>query len=191
MNPFVTIGALLITPVGFALRGRRAGIEASIGNRPELSSTTDAAITLTSTSFRPDGPIPLRHAANLVGDNVSPQLAWTRPPVQTKALLVTMEDIDVPGKVPVIHLAALLDPTLRAVAEGELNRRKTAPGVRLLDARGYQGPLSLPGHGEHHYIFNLFALDESFSQGSLQRVVESAATHVIAHGQLTGTFRLS
>jgi phosphatidylethanolamine-binding protein (PEBP) family uncharacterized protein len=189
VNPLVTIVQMLITPVGIALRGRRAGIERSIANRPELAPTGTSTITLTSTSFRPDGEIPLRHAGRWYGDNVSPQLAWTRPPVRTKALLVVVEDIDVPMKDPIIHLAALLDPTLRTVSEGELNRRKTAPGVRLLDPRGYQGPAALPGHGEHHYVFHLFALDQLPAGDTLSRTIESSAGHVIAHGELTGTFR--
>ena len=53
---------------------------------------------------------PLRHAGVWYGDNVSPQLAWTRPPVSTKALLVVAEDVDAPTKEPIIHLAAVLDP---------------------------------------------------------------------------------
>lgn len=189
MNPLATIAAMLITPVGIALRGRRAGIERSIANRPQLVPTSESAIKLTSTSFRPDGEFPRRHAGRWYGDNVSPQLAWTRPPVRTKSLLVVIEDVDVPMKDPLIHLAALLDPTLRTVSEGELNRRKTAPGVKLLDPRGYQGPAALPGHGEHHYVFHLFALDKVPSGDTLTRAIESAAGHVISRGELTGTFR--
>ncbi len=189
MNPLMRIVTMLLTPVGIALRGRRAGAEQSIALRPELTPTGTTAVKLTSTSFRPDGELPLRHAGPLFGDNVSPQLAWTRPPVSTKSLLVVVEDLDVPSKDPHIHLAALLDPTLRTVSEGELNRRKTAPGVRLLDPRGYQGPSALPGHGDHHYVFHLFALDKVPSGDTLSRAVESAAGHVIAHGELTGTAR--
>ena len=189
MNPLATIAAMLITPVGIALRGRRAGIERSIANRPQLEPTTESEINLTSTSFRPDGEFPLRHAGRWYGDNVSPQLAWTRPPVRTKSLLVVIEDVDVPLKEPLIHLAALLDPTLRTVSEGELNRRKTAPGVKLLDPRGYQGPAALPGHGEHRYVFHLFALDKVPTGDTLTRAIDSAAGHVISRGELTGTFR--
>ena len=189
MNPLATLVAAVITPVGVALRGRRAGSEHSVARRSELAGTEWSAITLTSTSFRPDGEIPLRHAGRWFGDNISPQLAWTRPPVRTKALLIVAEDIDAPSKDPIIHVAALLDPTLRTVSENELNRRKTAPGVKLLDARGYQGPRALPGHGDHHYVFHLFALDKVPSGETLSRAIESASGHVIAHGELTGTFR--
>jgi len=189
MNPIATITTLLIKPVGIALRGRRAGAEHSITRRRELTSSDAATIKLTSTSFRPDGELPVRHAGRWYGDNVSPQLAWTRPPERTKSLFVVVEDIDVPLKDPFIHLAALLDPTLRTVSEGELNRRSPAPGVKLLDPRGYMGPAALPGHGEHHYVFHLFALDAVPTGDTLSRVIESADGHVIAHGELTGTFR--
>jgi phosphatidylethanolamine-binding protein (PEBP) family uncharacterized protein len=189
INPLRPLGRLLVTPIGLALRGWRAGEQRSITRRPELVQKGDAAVTLTSTSFRPDGPIPLRHAAKGVGDNVSPQLAWTRPPVATRAILLVMEDLDAPTKDPILHLAVVLDPTLRTVSEGELNRRKEAPGVRVIGGRAYQGPRALPGHGDHGYDFHLFALDAVPEGDTLSAVIESSAGHVIAHGVLTGTFR--
>ncbi len=189
MNPLMPIAHVLLTPVGLALRGRRPGLEHSIATRPELAPTRPATISLTSTSFRPDGNLSLRHAGRWYGDNVSPQLAWTRPPVQTSALLLALEDVDAPTKDPIIHVAALLDPTLRTVSEGELNRQHTAPGVALLDPRGYRGPAALPGHGEHRYVFHLFALDVRPQGDTLNKVIQSSQRHVIAHGQLTGTFR--
>ena len=189
INPLRPVARLLMTPVGILLRGRRGGEERSITRRPELVQKGAAKVTLTSTSFRPDGPLPLRHAGRGVGDNVSPQLAWTRPPVATRAILLVMEDVDAPTKDPILHLAAVLDPTLRTVSEGELNRRKEAPGVRILGGRAYQGPRALPGHGEHNYDFHLFALDAPPEGDSLSAVVESSKGHVIAHGVLTGTFR--
>ncbi len=190
MNPLLPVGRLLLTPVGLALRGRRAGEDRSIARRPELVQTGSARVTLTSTSFRAGGPIPSRHLAKGAGgDNVSPQLAWTRPPVATKAILVVMEDTDAPTKEPPIHVAVVLDPTLRTVSEGELNRRKEAPGVRVLGGRSYSGPHGLPGHGEHRYDVHLFALDIVPPGDSLAAVIEASAKHVIAHGVLTGTFR--
>lgn len=189
MNPIMPIAHVLLTPVGLALRGRRPGLEHSIATRPELAAVAMSTISLTSTSFRPDGQLGLRHAGRWYGDNVSPQLAWTRPPVRTEALLLVVEDIDSPTKDPIIHLAALLDPALRTVSEGELNRQRTAPGVTLLDPRGYRGPAALPGHGEHRYVFHLYALDTRPEGDTLPKVLESSARHVIAHGQLTGTFR--
>ncbi|HET7724999.1 MAG TPA: YbhB/YbcL family Raf kinase inhibitor-like protein [Propionibacteriaceae bacterium] len=189
MNPIMPIAHVLLTPVGLALRGRRPGLEHSIATRPELTTLAMSTISLTSTSFRPDGQLGLRHAGRWYGDNVSPQLAWTRPPVRTKALLLVVEDVDSPTKDPIIHLAALLDAQLRTVSEGELNRQKTAPGVTLLDPRGYRGPAALPGHGEHRYVFHLFALDTWPEGDTLAKVIGSSASHVIAHGQLTGTFR--
>ncbi len=189
INPLRPLGRLLVTPIGLALRGRRAGEERSITRRSELVQKGDSSVTLTSTSFRPGGPIPLRHAGKGVGDNVSPQLAWTRPPVSTRAILLVMEDLDAPTKDPILHLAAVLDPSLRTVSEGELNRRKEAPGVRIVGGRAYQGPRALPGHGDHGYDFHLFALDAAPEGDTLSAVLDSSAGHVIAHGVLTGTFR--
>jgi phosphatidylethanolamine-binding protein (PEBP) family uncharacterized protein len=189
MNLIMPIAHVLLTPVGLVLRGRRTGLEHSIATRPELTPTGSSTLSLTSTSFRPDGKLGLRHAGRWYGDNVSPQLAWTRPPVQTAALLLVVEDVDAPTKDPIIHLAALLDPALRTVSEGELNRSRTAPGVTLLDPRGYRGPAALPGHGEHRYVFHPYALDTQPSGDTLGTVIESSKGHVIAHGQVTGTFR--
>jgi len=38
-------------------------------------------------------------------------------------------------------------------------------------------------------VFHLFALDKVPSGETLSRAIESASGHVIAHGELTGTFR--
>lgn len=189
INLLRPIGRLLATPIGLALRGRRAGAERSLSRRPELQPVTDVTVTVTSTSFRPDGEIPLRHAGRGQGDNVSPQLAWTRPPVATRSILLIVEDIDAPTKEAMLHLVAVLDPTLRTVSEGELDRRTEAPGVHIVGGRAYQGPRALPGHGVHTYNFHLFALDVVTASTSLAEVLESAAGHVVAHGVLTGTFK--
>ena len=53
MNPLATIVAILIRPVGIALRGRRAGVERSIARRSELTQT-EWAICLLYTSDAAD-----------------------------------------------------------------------------------------------------------------------------------------
>ena len=58
---------------------------------------------------------------------------------------------------------------------------------------GYRGPRPIPGHGPHHYAFQLFALDtriELPAGSDPATVVNAMAGHVIARAHLTGTYEL-
>jgi phosphatidylethanolamine-binding protein (PEBP) family uncharacterized protein len=59
--------------------------------------------------------------------------------------------------------------------------------------KGCTGPSPIAGHGPHHYVFQLFALDsrvELPANGSPTAVVATLTAHVIARALLTGTYEL-
>jgi len=72
-------------------------------------------------------------------------------------------------------------------------RRHRSPSARRRWGKtGYLGPAPIRGHGPHRYIFQLFALDKTVDLAR-HRVDEKASLkaisgHVIARGQLTGTY---
>lgn len=148
----------MVTPLGFVLRSKRADEHMSVQHAPQLS--TDVKITVTSTSFAHGTPIPDVHAGHGRGENVSPALSWSKVPSNTKQLLVIMEDIDVPMKQPILHVIALLNPTLTQLDEGDPNEgSQRAHFVPSRHGRvGYFGLRALPGHGIHRYWFHVYAL---------------------------------
>ncbi|TBN57543.1 YbhB/YbcL family Raf kinase inhibitor-like protein [Glaciihabitans arcticus] len=141
------------------------------------------SITLTSPDFEPGGVIPRAHAAEGVGANTSPELAWTGVPAQTAALLVVMEDPTVPLPRPILHVAAVIAPILDRIPLGMLDH--DSPGITLLDGSikglGYSGPRPIVDHGPHDYVFQIFALDR------VPVSLRDPGT-VLGRGRLTGTF---
>jgi phosphatidylethanolamine-binding protein (PEBP) family uncharacterized protein len=189
----MTVLGTVLAPLGWALRGRRAGEEHSVRRAPEL--TAPRSMVVTSTAFAAGGTIPDRHCALDLGPNVSPELSWTGVPLEARQLLLVIEDIDVPSGRPGIHTAALFAPTITGFAEGTLTPDN--PDVRYVPTRfgrtGYSGPRPFPGHGVHHYGFHLYALDMVVPPqpplGEFAEVPPLVAGHVLASGFLEGVKR--
>jgi len=83
-------------------------------------------------------------------------------PSGTVALVLLLDDVDVPLRTPLFHNGAVLVPKLAGLAEGGFVAG--TPGVRniptLLSKDGYAGPRPIPGHGSHRYRFHVLALDD-------------------------------
>jgi hypothetical protein len=185
-----------ISFLGRATRSWRAGEEKLILRRPEFAALP-GTIEVTSTAFADGGPIPACYTVS--GENLSPPLAWRNLPAGTRELALMVEDYDVPLPLPITHLLVYgLLPAGRGLAEDALPSANS-PGfdaVPLLgkNARGklrYDGPGALPGHGPHHYVFEVFALDcwLSFDRAPNKAdMIAAMKGHVLATGRLTGTF---
>jgi phosphatidylethanolamine-binding protein (PEBP) family uncharacterized protein len=185
--------------LGRLLINRRAGDTHAAWNLPNLDGPE--ALTLTSRDFSDGGSLPREHCAKHIGGkDLSPHLAWTPPPTGTAQLLLVVEDIDVPMTKPAVHCIALVDPAAGQLEPGALAARQPGPGVRVLRStigRGYHGPAPVKGHGPHHYIFQLFALESPLRSSSdatppdraRPRALLSAVTPpVLGRARLTGVF---
>ena len=188
-----------MTLLGRLLHNRRAGDAHTAWNLPNLDGPE--LLTLTSRNFGDGDAIPLAHCLkNIGGDNLSPHLAWTPPPAGTAQLLLVVEDIDVPIGKPAVHCLALIDPATAHLEPGALARKQPGPGVRVLRStigRGYQGPGPIKGHGPHHYVFQLFALESplggSPDTAAPDRVrpralLPAVTAPVLGRGRLTGVY---
>ena len=196
----MSLAELLVTPLGWLLRGKRSDPQRSVRFAPELAG--QGILTVTSPSFEPGATIPKRHCAGVRDGNVSPALQWSGVPASRRQLLLILEDTDAPFTAPIIHMIALLDPdtdAAGAASTGGIEEGALTPGnlaVHYIPAfRGwvaYQGPRPLPGHGAHHYGFHLFALDralDSHDFAGLQQLLPGVAGHVLGAGVLVGTRR--
>jgi phosphatidylethanolamine-binding protein (PEBP) family uncharacterized protein len=146
--------------LGTLLKHKRAGETGLAWNQPNLAGPP--TIALTSADFVHGGELALAQAGRRAGGgNVSPALAWTGTPGGTAQLLLVVQDVDSPTGTPFVHCVALLDPELTALPAGGLSADGPAGGVRVLRSgmgRGYLGPEPIKGHGQHLYVFQLFAL---------------------------------
>ena len=182
---------ILVTPLGWLLRRKRAGEQSAYKYYSQFSTPT--LFQLSSPAFPDGGEIPNKHAGEGRGENLSPELRWAAPPEGTKQLLLVMEDIDVPLAKPILHLIALFEPTERKLSEGALgpeNKKiKFIPGRK--GRLGYHGPRALPGHGKHRYWFHLYALDQVIpingDYSNFEEILPLVDGHVIGRAHLEGT----
>jgi Raf kinase inhibitor-like YbhB/YbcL family protein len=183
-------------PLGRALRNRRAGHDKLVWARPELEAPE--SFSLTSPAFGHEAPIPERHRGRLFGANISPALAWTPPPAGTVELLLIAQDPDVPTSKPATHaLTAGIDPALPGIPENGLVQPSPVAGLRHgkgpLGRLGWAGPMPVPSHGPHSYVFQLYALDYRPAlpaKFTLADAVHAMAGHVIARARLDGTYEI-
>lgn len=171
--------------IGHLLANRRADRSLSVWE----TLRSEDGIVLSSADFADGGPIPRRHADRGVGGNISPALAWSGVPVNADHLVFVMEDVDVPFERPLIHVMAILPPDATALPEGAL--AADSADVQLLKGffrRGYRGPRPIPGHGEHHYRFMLFAVEGDIDTTDRRTAIESMRGKVVGRGMLVGTY---
>jgi phosphatidylethanolamine-binding protein (PEBP) family uncharacterized protein len=177
--------------LGRLLRGVRAGAQRSPLGRPGFDAPD--SIVVTSTAFGAGAAMPPSSAGKGAGENISPPLRWSGLPPETRQVVLIIDDIDVPLPRPLLHTIAVIDPGVDDVAAGALQPGST--GMRFIKADlghfGYAGPRPIPGHGPHHYRFQVFAIDEPIPDGvtTAKALMSCMAGRVLARGELTGTYQ--
>ena len=145
-------------------------------------------LRVTSPAIPADGRIDPRQSAH--GANLSPPLRWT-PVAGAKTYAITMDDPDAPGTRPFVHWLMWSIPAgVTALAEGASGSFSGAvQGENDNGQRGYFGPA--PPSGIHHYRLRVFALDGALTLApgaGGEALARAMAGHVIAQGELDGTF---
>jgi Raf kinase inhibitor-like YbhB/YbcL family protein len=132
-----------------------------------MQANAQGAFTISSSSFKDGERLATKNAGNnkanpnCVGDNVSPPLAWTNPPADTKSFALLMFDPE--GRPPggVSHFVFYGIPaSVTGFAEGEISKPsdKYVGGLGTAKLSTYTGPCT-PAGAPHHYIFTLIATD--------------------------------
>ena len=148
-------------------------------------------ISLTSSAFEDDGPIPPRYTCD--GEGPSPPLAWNDPPSGTLSFALIVDDPDAPRgtfthwvlfNLPAGARALSEDvPGIERLPDGSVQGRNDFPGT------GWGGPC--PPSGTHRYRFFIYALDATLDLppvASKQQVLDAMEGRVLAEGRLTGTY---
>jgi Raf kinase inhibitor-like YbhB/YbcL family protein len=148
-------------------------------------------MTVLSSAFQDGEQLPARFTAD--GQDLSPPLRWSNPPVGTRSLAIACEDPDAPTGLFVHWLAWNIHPDQRHVNEGA--SAHFAPGG-LCEGRngfgrqGYAGPN--PPRGERHrYAFHVYALDTSIdlsADATREQLERAMAGHILAEGTLIGRY---
>jgi Raf kinase inhibitor-like YbhB/YbcL family protein len=147
---------------------------------------------LTTSSFAPGSPIPKPSTCD--GEDLSPQLAWSEIPVDTRSFALICDDPDAPRGTWVHWVLFNLPADAVELSAGvpkapELPSR-ARQGVNDSGDVGYSGPC--PPRGKpHRYFFRLYALDTllNLSPGIKRSDLDAAmAGHVLAEASLMGTY---
>jgi len=180
--------------VGHALRDQRAGLDQIVFNRLPLRNG-HGTLAVTSGVFVDHGPLPVACTAD--GAGVSPPLAWSGVPPAATSVVLIVEDADSPTPHPLVHAIAVgLAAQEGALRGGALADDKDAPEDATLGRNsylqhGWLPPDPPPGHGQHRYAFQVFALGgdepvpEAPGRDALMEVLE---TRAIASGMAIGTY---
>jgi Raf kinase inhibitor-like YbhB/YbcL family protein len=170
---------------GEALSPVRAGADRLASHRFELAVPR---LSVTSPWFEDGAPLPARCTVD--GEGVPPPLRWSEPPAHTRELVLICEDPDAPLAQPSVHwLVYDISAETRGLDQASVKHAREGQNSRLKD--GFTPAAPPPGHGLHHYHFQLFALDAplALERGEgRSKVIEAMEGHVIAYGELVGTF---
>ena len=152
-------------------------------------------MTIHSSAFDPEQPIPRRHTCE--GDDVSPPLHWSEVPGGTRALALIVDDPDAPDpeapQMTYVHWVVYnLPADLSGLEEDAAGRLPpdAREGRNDFERTRYGGPC--PPVGRHRYFFKLYALDTELPDlgGPTKDALLDAMTgHVLAEAQLMGTYR--
>ncbi len=145
-------------------------------------------ITVKSTVFDAGKPIPRKYTGE--GPDVSPPLAWTGAPKETREFALICDDPDAPRAEPWVHWVLWKIPGDRtSLAEG--NSGGGREGRNDFGRSGYGGPMPPPGHGTHHYHFKVYALDVPIDLkpgASKKDLLKAMQGHIVDQGDLIGTY---
>ncbi len=150
-------------------------------------------LEVSSPAFQEGDRIPTKYTCD--GQDVSPLLAWSEPPVGTQSFALIVDDPDAPGGV-FTHWVLFNIPTdSRELPEAVPTRAQLLSGALQgendFGKIGYGGPCPPPGR-PHRYQFTLYALDQSLDLKagvSKKQLLGAMRGHILVQGQLTGTYK--
>ena len=158
------------------------------GTSMPTDTTPSAPFALTSPAFSDGAAMPGRYSCD--GRDVSPPLTWSGVPLGTKALLLSVTDLDARG---FVHWVAWdLVPGLGGLAEGASGALPdgAVEGRNDFGRIGWGGPC--PPSGTHRYAFTLTALPAPLRlprSTGLAAVQRGAAGATLGETSLVGTYR--
>lgn len=190
---FATAAALL----AFALTGGTQ--EKKGGGKKGGGIQLPPMIHITISDFKDGGTIPSKYTCAAGPTSPSPAISWSGAPATTQSYALIMHDPD-----PVLGGSATNDVLHWAIFDIPGDSKGLPEGVKPGDQadgakqikniamnNGYLGPCPPAGHGDHHYTFELFALNaklglpDSTSRADLMNAMNGK---VVAKGVYIGMF---
>jgi Raf kinase inhibitor-like YbhB/YbcL family protein len=149
------------------------------------------AFQLTSSVFAEGQPIPSLYTCD--GEDISPPLAWSEPPIGVSSFALIVDDPDAPSGTWVHWVLFDVPSDVRRLPEAVAPEAELADGSRQGDNSwhklGYGGPC--PPTGTHRYFFQLYALDSTLAleaTATKQQLLDAMGGHILGQARLMGTY---
>jgi Raf kinase inhibitor-like YbhB/YbcL family protein len=151
---------------------------------------------ITSPTFDDQGEIPIRYTCE--GEDVSPPLEWTDPPVGTESFVLIIDDPDAPDpaapRMIWVHWVLYNLPAAARQLPEAVTRNGLPPGTcegtNNWNRPGYGGPC--PPIGRHRYFHKLHALDTvlpALRDPTKAAIEKAMAGHILGKAEIVGTYR--
>ncbi len=156
-------------------------------------------INIKIADFADGGRIPNKYTCAAGPTSQSPAMTWSGAPATTQSYVLIMHDPDPvlggSSTNDVLHWAIFDIPgDAKGLPEGVKNGEQ-ADGAKHINNLGrnpgYMGPCAPPGHGDHHYTFELYALSAKLGLGadtSRADLLAAMNGKVVAKGVYIGMF---
>ena len=166
-------------------------------------------MTMTVAGFADGGAIPVKYSQAApgvaVGEGLSPAITWTNVPAGTQSFVLNMHDMDVARNRTTddqAHWVVWNIPgTATGLPEGVPKGAQLADGAYQISATGqmYRGPGAPATGPQHHYMFEVYALDTKLdvlpATGNAAafetraNVMKAMQGHVLGKAVYVGLFR--
>ena len=147
------------------------------------------AFSLTSTAFRQQESIPTKYTCD--GENISPPLAWSKPPKNTLSFVLIVDDPDAPNGTWTHWILYNVPAATTQLPENFPNSNSAAmQGLNSYHQSKYDGPCP-PANSGHTYHFQLYALDTvlTLPAGAARvDVTQQMQSHIIDKVDLTAVY---
>jgi Raf kinase inhibitor-like YbhB/YbcL family protein len=193
--------SMIILLIAMPLAGQERG-----GQRGGAPAASGPPMTMTIVGFPDGGQIPVRfsQAAEGVapGEGTSPAISWSNPPAGTQSFVLNMHDMDVARNRTTddqAHWVVWNIPgTATGLPEGVPKGTQRADGSHQISATGpmYRGPGAPATGPQHHYVFELYALDTKLTVeptadafDTRANVLKAIQGHILGKAVYGGLFR--
>jgi Raf kinase inhibitor-like YbhB/YbcL family protein len=193
MRSGLAVSLLSVLALLFIASGCTGTEEKAVQKEEGKDEQAMVTIQMTSPVFKEGETIPEKYTCE--GDDLSPPLAWSQLPEQTKSVALVCEDPDAPRGMWVHWVFYGLPPDSTSLPEAvpadTVLTTQAKQGKNSWGRIGYGGPCPPPGPA-HRYFFKLYALDieTTLPQGATRKdLLQAMEGHIVAEGQLMGRYK--
>ena len=171
---------------GHAIHGIRAGNEKLAVHK--LTQGVVPEISVHSVAFEPGAALPISCTVDGVG--APPAISFDGVPEAAKSVVVLCEDPDAPQLEPFVHWLVYGIPGSAGSVDAQ-TQKEYLIGTNGKSEVGYTPAAPPPGHGLHHYHFQVFALSvplDLTAGADREALLEAMTGHVLSWGEIVGTY---